>query len=235
MLAGISFAARVAACLLALAALTGCGDDEADQRKAFIQFLQTRIVNKPGVHVPHLTAEESKSFGDYARHYAVIADFNGNLDRLVSKPLAQALHAAMPRSIEDAVGRRAELAAAGETLAKIRVALDQQLAAADAARAALKQPPDLKPVYDAAYDRDVTQPAKVFVEVFPETDAATKSVLALIDFIAEHRAQIKLQGSLIQTSDPGLQRPLQTLLEAVRTKEGAINDARRRFNALVNG
>src|SRR5215472_15982281 len=82
--------APVALCLLALTGLTACGDDEPNQRKAFIEFLQTRIINKPGLHVPTLTADESARFGDYAKHYAVIADFNGNLDRLVSNPMGRA-------------------------------------------------------------------------------------------------------------------------------------------------
>ena len=33
-----------------------------------IQFLQERIVGKPGVHVPKLTAEQTAAFGDYAKH-----------------------------------------------------------------------------------------------------------------------------------------------------------------------
>ena len=65
--------------------LAACGDKEPEQRAAFTQFLQTRIIDKPGVRVPQLTAEE-KSFGDYAAHYAVITDFNSGMDASV-KPL----------------------------------------------------------------------------------------------------------------------------------------------------
>ena len=44
--------------LLALAlplVLAACGSKEPEQRAAFTQFLQTRIVDKPGVRVPKLT------------------------------------------------------------------------------------------------------------------------------------------------------------------------------------
>jgi len=61
-----------------------------------------------------------------------------------------------------------------------------------------------------------------------------KAILALTEFIAQHPA-IKVQGSMLQTSDPGLQAPLQILLDAVRAKTDAINDARRRFNTLISG
>jgi hypothetical protein len=159
---------RGAVGLFALLALAGCGDNEATQRKAFIEFLQTRIIAKAGLHVPKLTQDETTAFGDYARHYAVIADFNAALDRSASTPLNRALEAGAPRSLGEAVARRQEVAAVGSGLAAIRAELDRQLAVADAARAQLTQPDDLKPVFDAAYVRDVTQPAKAMIEIFPD-------------------------------------------------------------------
>jgi len=221
--------------MLALFALVACGDNEATQRKAFIEFLQTRIVAKPGVHVPKLTEAETAAFGDYAKHYAVIADFNAALDRSVSAPLHQAIAAGAPRSLDEVVTRRQEVAAVGAGLATIRAALDQQLAIADAAHAALKQPDDLKPVYDAAYARDVTMPAKAMVEIFPDVDATMKAILALADFIAAHHDTVKIQGSMIQTSDPALQPPLAAMLDALRAKNAAIIKAQQRLNALVTG
>ena len=41
---------------------------EAEQRKAFTAFLQTRVLDKPGLRVPMPTEEEKASFGDYAKH-----------------------------------------------------------------------------------------------------------------------------------------------------------------------
>src|SRR5690348_13342328 len=121
------FGVRIATIIMLTSALLACGDNEPTQRKAFIEFLQTRIVAKPGVHVPHLTAEETAAFGDYARHYAVIADFNAGLDQVVSKPLQRALETA-PRSLDQLVPRRNEIATIKDGMAKLRAALDQQLA-----------------------------------------------------------------------------------------------------------
>jgi len=229
------FTARGAVGLLALVALVACGDNEAAQRKVFIEFLQTRIVAKPGVHVPKLTQEETASFGDYAKHYAVIADFNAALDRSVSAPLHQAIEAGAPRSLEEALARRQEIAAVRAGLAAIRAELDKQLRVADAAHAALKQPDDLKPVYDAAYTRDVTMPAQAMVEIFPDVDETMKAILALTDFVAAHKDAVKIQGSMIQTSDPALQPPLAAMLDALRAKNEAIIKAQQKLNALVRG
>src|SRR3954466_16238353 len=71
---GFALAAVVTLALLTAA----CGDNEPEQRKAFITFLQTRIVDKPGVHVPKLTDDELGRFGPYAAHYNVIRDFTSN-------------------------------------------------------------------------------------------------------------------------------------------------------------
>ena len=229
------FNTRGALCLLAAFALAACGPGEATQRKAFIEFLQTRIVAKLGVHVPKLTAEETAVFGGYAKHYAVIADFNNTLDSAVSLPLQQAIAAGAPRSLDEVVARRQDIAAIAAGLATIRTALDQQLAIADAAHAALKQPDDLKPVYDAAYERDVTMPAKAMAEIFPDADAALKAILALADFITEHQDAVKIQGSMIQISDTALQGPLTALIDAVRAKNEAIVKARQKLDALVVG
>ena len=229
-----SCGARIAATILLTASLLACGDNEPTQRKAFIEFLQTRIVAKPGVHVPKPTAEQTAGFGDYAKHYAVIADFNAGLDQVVSKPLQRALETA-PRSLDQLVPRRNEIATIKEGMAKLRAALDQQLASADAAHAALKQPAGLKPVYDAAYDRDVTQPAKAFTEIFPDADAAMDSILALADFLDQHRDKIKIEGPMMRVSDPSLQPRLQSLVDALRAKEEAIQKAQQRLNAIVHG
>jgi hypothetical protein len=87
---GTFLAARAAAVLLIAFGLAAC-DSEPTHRKAFIEFLQTRIVDKPGVHVPKPNAEQSAAFGPYAKHYEVITEFHAGLDQVVTKPLQRAL------------------------------------------------------------------------------------------------------------------------------------------------
>jgi Protein of unknown function (DUF3053) len=53
----------VLAALVTLAlSIAGCFDQEPAQRKAFIEFLQNRIINKPGLHIP--MAKNLQSFGE---------------------------------------------------------------------------------------------------------------------------------------------------------------------------
>ncbi|HBH67947.1 MAG TPA: DUF3053 domain-containing protein, partial [Erwinia persicina] len=42
--------------------LTGCGDNEADQRKAFIDFLQNTVM-RSGEHLPSLSEDQKQKFG----------------------------------------------------------------------------------------------------------------------------------------------------------------------------
>jgi hypothetical protein len=71
-------AATVVALFALTAALVGCGDSEADQRKAFIKFLDD-INQRVGVHFLVPTQEDRVAFGDYMRHYTLILDFNKDM------------------------------------------------------------------------------------------------------------------------------------------------------------
>jgi len=226
--------ARGAAFVLLALLVTGC-DDEPAERKAFIEFLQTRIIDKPGLHVPHLTPEEAKSFGPYARQYAIITDFNDGLDRSVAKPMAQAIDRGAVRSLDEVVTRHADFIAARDGIAQLRAAIDKQLATADAARAALKQPDDLKPVFDKAYERDVTIPAKAFEDIFPDLSQALTAIVDLGDFIEQHKDKIKIVGSQLQTNDETLRPQLNALVNALIAKNEAINKAQEHLRAIVNG
>jgi hypothetical protein len=225
---------RAAAFALLALVLTGCNDEPAE-RKAFITFLQTRIIDKQGLHVPHLTPEEQKSFGDYTKQYAVITDFNDGLDKSVAKPMAEAINRGAIRSLDDVVTRHADFVAARDGIGKLRGAIDKQLAAADAAHAALKQPDDLKAVFDKAYERDVTIPAKTFADIFPDLSQALTAVVDLGDFIDQHKDKVTINGPTIQTTDPALRPQLQALLDALTAKNEAIVKAQEHLRLVMNG
>ncbi|MGE6386304.1 DUF3053 domain-containing protein [Pseudomonas sp. NPDC078416] len=223
--------------LLALALpllLTACGSSEPDQRAAFKQFLQTRIIDKPGVHVPKLTPEESKSFGDYTQHYAVITDFNSGMDASV-KPLNGFVQKGAFHSLSDVIERRDDLKTVQTGVNDLIAQLKQELAKADAAHAQLKQPDDLKTVYDSAYDRTVTVPANTFLTVMPQVNGTFESGLKVADYVDAHKAQIQINGSVIQVTDPKVQAELNTLLQELNAKAKAVQEAQTRMQAVMLG
>ena len=218
-----------------LALVLGACQDEPAERKAFIAFLQTRILDKPGVHVPHPSPEEARSFGDYAKQYAIITDFNDGLDRSVARPMAEAIERGAIHSLNEVVTRHADFVAARDGIAQLRGAIDKELAKADAAHAELKQPDDLKIVFDKAYERDVTIPAKAFEDIFPNLSQALTAIVDLGDFIAQHKDSVSIDGTALQTSDPALQPRLQALLNALVAKHEAIAKAQQNLRTVLNG
>lgn len=222
------------AIVLLTAFIAGCNDEPA-QRKAFIAFLQTRIIDKPGLHVPHLTPEEAASFGDYAKQYAIITDFNDGLDKSVAQPMTDAINRGAIRSLDDVVTRHADFIAARDGITKLRDAIEKQLATADAAHAALKQPDDLKPVFDKAYERDVTTPAKAFEDIFPDLSQALTAIIDLGDFIDQHKDKVSIVGDQLQTSDPALRPQLQAMIDALMAKSEAISKAQEHLRLVMNG
>ncbi|WP_062380666.1 DUF3053 domain-containing protein [Pseudomonas abietaniphila] len=223
--------------LLAIAlplVLAACGSSEPDQRAAFKQFLQTRIVDKPGVHVPKLTPDESKSFGEYATHYAVITDFNNGMDASV-KPLGSLVQKSTVRSLGDVVSRRDDLRAVQSGLNDMAAQLKAQQAKADSAHAQLKQPEDLKGVYDSAYDRTVSVPANTFLSVVPQINGALDSSLKVADYLDAHKAQIEINGPVVKVKDAKVQAELNALLQDLNAQAQTVQKAQARMQSMMLG
>lgn len=226
---------RLAACLVAGLALVSCGPSEPDQRAAFIAFLQNDVLSKPGARVPALSEERRKAFGDYAAQYEVITRFHETMNASVGKPMQDVLARAAPGSIEEVVKRKGDIEAVRAGMATMREALDKAAAAADQARAAMKQPDDLAGVYGKAFDKLVVQPVGAVREIFPATDGAMTSVLALADLIEKNKAAIKLNGSLIEVTDAKLRAKVQEAMTAMNDKRAGINAAIARMRKVMSG
>ncbi|MFY3706257.1 DUF3053 domain-containing protein [Achromobacter dolens] len=223
--------------LLALAlplVLAACGSKEPEQRAAFTQFLQTRIVDKPGVRVPKLTEEEKKSFGDYAAQYAVITDFNAAMDASV-KPMGNLMQKGAVRSLNDVIARRDDIKTVQTALKDMSEALAKEQAKADAARAQLKQPDDLKAVYDKAYAKTVTVPAETFREVLPQIGGTLDSSLKLAEYVEAHKAQIDLSGPMPKVQDPTVLAELNKLLQDLTAQAQKVQQAQTRLQAVMLG
>lgn len=214
--------------------LAACGDKEPEQRTAFSQFLQTRILDKPGVRVPQLTADESKAFGDYSRHYAVISDFNAGMDASV-KPLGELMQKGAMRSLGDVIARRDDIQAIQAGLNNMATQLTSEQAKADAAHAQLKQPEDLKGVYDKAYDKTVSVPANTFREVLPQINGTFASSLKIADYVNAHKGQIEISGAVVKVQDPAVQAELNALLQELSSQAKNVQQAQARLQSLMTG
>lgn len=214
--------------------IAGCSS-EPKERKTFIDFLQTRMIDKPGLHVPRLTPDEEKSFGEYSKHFAVIRDFNAALDTKVSVPMRDLIGKGMPRSMPDLMARRGDMAKLRETAVLLRTSIDSELAKANAQRAALKQADDLKAVYDKAYARTVSDPAKMASDIMPAVESTVASAEKLADFLNAHKEEIKFRGNMLEVSDPKLLAEANVLMTQMSAKGNELMDAQRKMQAMVLG
>jgi hypothetical protein len=204
------------------------GNSEPDQRKAFIAFLQD-INNRPGAHVLVPNANDEKAFGPYLAHYAIILDFNKEMKAPTDDFLAQLIKLGFgpnptPRTIEQIAATPADLTVVKDVIDRLEHGIETRLAKANADRAALKQPDDLKAVYDKTFDKLVTAPAVAFGNSAKALDNGIDATMALVAYINAHRGKLVVSGMQIQAKD---QRTLDELGPLMR----AYQDAGERFVA----
>ena len=215
--------------------LAGCFDNEPEQRRAFIVFLQTRIIDKPGLHIPIMSEKDIAELGPYADQYRIMNGFHHSLDKAISTDLTRALTIGQPRSLEELRNNRALLPVLIEGMAKMKTELDAAEAQADAAHAALKQPPDLKVVYDNAYRRMVTIPAGVFRELVPMTLNLLPAINELATYLDEHRDTIVFNAGTPVVKDPAVRAKLAALMDATAKSADAVETGKRKLRAMAEG
>ncbi|HYM86773.1 MAG TPA: DUF3053 family protein [Pseudoxanthomonas sp.] len=219
---------------LALLGLAACSN-EASERKAFIEFLQTRVIDQPGLRVPKLSEADSKSLGQYADHYAVIGDFNASMDKVFSEaqPTLQTLTSlSSPQALMEGGAKIADGRAA---LAGIKTELASNVGKAKAGKAALQQTDDLKPVYQTAYVKTVEAPAALMVRMLDETDSALAQAQEFSAFLKTNQKDIQFSGSQVQVESPALLEKLNAQLQAMNEEGQKINAVQRELSALING
>jgi len=218
--------------LMAALLLAGCVNKEPEQRAAFIAWLQARVTDAPGAAVPALDPAQRDVLGDYADHYAVLADFDAVAASAVRR-LTRALEHEELHSLAQLQARHDALQTDRQALDEARDSLRKALARAQAERAELKQPADLQPVYARAYDQAVTQSAARLDALLQVAIAAVGDALRAADFVARHREQIVIDAGSASVRDPSVQRELNQLLDALNGHAAAVDQAQRSLRALA--
>ena len=215
--------------------LAGCGDREADRARAFADFLQKRVLDRPGVHIPVLSDEERVAIGPYETAFAILKGYNDDLTAAL-REFGDALHPA-PKNVPplDLPQYKPDLLKARDFFPRASAAVDSAFAKAEAARAQLKLPELVKAKYDAAFNQLVTAPANALREIVPLSIAAMNSEIAVVDFIEAHRAELKPAGGKIHASKPGLRKQLETLLADYSASFAKVQASRRKLELAVQG
>lgn len=229
--------AGFAALVLLAAGLAACGDSEPDQRKAFIKFLQD-INSRAGVHFLNPTAEDQKAFGDYGRHYDIIIAYNsgmGAASKEFSEHVNKITGGRASPSIADLAAHRDTIAGLKVEIARVQSEIDKRLAALNAERAALKQPDDLKAVYDVTFDRLVIKPTQATRNQMAVMDDGLTDSLHLADYVNSHANKLTIKGSQVLASDAKTLDELKALMNAQTAAAKRLQDAGRNLQRVLDG
>jgi Protein of unknown function (DUF3053) len=226
----LTFAALSVAIVLA-----ACGPGEATQAKAFQDFLQARILDKKGVRMPRLSDNDRKSFGRFSADYDIIVAFNDTLTDAMGTKLSDVMRRGNITSVASLIDRKGDIVAARDALSALSKAIVTARQTADAARAKVRQPDGLKPVYDKAYAKLVTQPAETVGGMLPSVEQGLTKSIAFAEFLAANRAKFEINGTMVQTADAKLLAQFNEHVEGMRASAGAVNDAKRKMHTLIQG
>lgn len=205
--------------------LTGCGDKEADQRKAFIDFLQNTAM-RSGEHLPALSEDQKQRVGNYASDYAIVYGFSQQVNRAVDnglKPVVDELSAI--RAPQDYLTRRDSLRQASGSLEVLAQQIQTAKTQADSSKAGLKQPAELKTVYDNLYNKVVTQPADTLLPLLPALQKLSQDAVQTGDFLQQQGSQVTFNGQTIQFPTQQQATQYNTLMSNISANAHALGQA----------
>lgn len=217
--------------LLLVFQLAGCGDKEADQRKAFIDFLQNTAM-RSGEHLPALSEDQKQRFGNYASDYAIVYGFSQQVNRAVDsglKPVVDELSAI--RVPQDYLSHRNSLRQASGSLEVLAQQIQTAKTQADSSKAGLKQPEELKTVYDSLYNKVVTQPADSLLPLLPSLQKLSQDVVQTGDFLQQQGSQVTFNGQGVQLPSQQLATQYNTLMSNISANANALGQAQNALQA----
>jgi hypothetical protein len=117
--------AAIVFALMTLAfSLGGCSKEPA-QRQAFIDFLQRRIIDKPGLHIPIMSDQDIANFGPYADQYRIMNGFHHRMNDSITQDLVRAMQNGAPRSLQELASHREILPVLKSGMASMKSELDK--------------------------------------------------------------------------------------------------------------
>lgn len=207
--------------------LTGCGDKQGDQRKAFIDFLQNTAM-RSGEHLPSLSESQKQSFGPYVSDYAIIYGFSQQASKAVDqgiRPVVDELAAIhVP---QDYLTRRDSLRQASGALTVVTQQVESAKLQADSAKAALKQPDDLKSVFDKAYDQVVTLPSNQLTPQLTQLQSLSQSAVQAGDLLQAQGTHVSFNNGGVQFSSQDPATQYNALMSQIATDAPALVQAQR--------
>ncbi|CAI1903042.1 DUF3053 domain-containing protein [Serratia proteamaculans] len=219
--------------LLVVMQLTACGDKEPEQRKAFIDYIQNTVM-RSGAKIPTLSEDQKQKFGNYAGDYAILVGFSQQLSKSLDASLTPALDQINQiRTAQDYMSKRDTLQQSVGALNLLGQQIQSAKSQADTARAALKQPDDLKAVYNQAYDKIVTGPANALMPVIPTTASFVQDLVQVGDFLRTQGNQVSFNNNGVQFRTSQQATQYNTMMSSLVAKQQDLLNAQKTVSSVT--
>lgn len=222
----------IVATTIALFQLTACGDNDADQRKAFANYLQNNVM-RSAVPLPTLSEDQKKKLTHYVGDYAILYGFSQQLSRALSEgvqPVIDRLD-----QIKVAQDYLTQLENLRQAEGALTLVADQVLNAknlADSSKSSVNLPPDLQKDYDAAYGKTVTQPANQLLSLLPQLQQLAQSVLATGRFLQTQNGQVSFENGQVKFPSQTQVDQYNALIGSISHQSGALTQTRELLKSL---
>ena len=229
---------RMLCCLLLVLSVPfagACKKKEQEQRKAFIAFLETDVIAATGTDRLWMNDDIRKKVGEYGRHFDVIAMYAKELSdinaRLAGEKTRIAAQGSIPMDKLGSERPRIEQIVAAFTRSAQHV--DAVKAKADAARAALKQPEDLRTAFDRAYEKEVNGYAAASQALYAVQKDFYAEALRMGALIEKHKDKIHFKNKTVTIGEQTLLYEYNTLQKSLQEKFQKMQAALTSGNAMM--
>lgn len=222
--------AYIYAALCLILFISGC---DSARRDAFIAFLDDNIVNRQELSVPIIDNQQRQPIGEkYTSQYLILQNFYVNTVQKIVSDLNQQSEALSSLPTPD---KYELLNAFYLTSVNLSAKLENDLAAANAAKDKVDQPAKLKLVYDKAYEKVVTSSASVLKELCTASVELAEAKMAIALFAREHSRYISVVDGGFEVKNKIVHQQFQPLLDTGSNAVDAFASAQRKLYHLGQG
>lgn len=224
-------------CLMLLAAcclLGGCGENEQEQRTAFMGLLEKNVMGKSGMRYTPLSDEQKKQLGSaYTEQYELLGSLHQ--DKELEEKFS-AFQSAMMRGLTSSGTPEEKLGVIKQARASMdeaKALISGRLDDRTNKRNAFSQPEDLKALYDKAFAKVIGTPLTTMIEVFDLTSEALDAAAALNQYIVDNPGAADFSGGMLKIKEAKHEAKLKELLNDMNKKANAAQESARKLVSLV--
>ena len=203
-----------------------CRKQEQEQRKAFVEFLETHAM-EAGVDRVRMSDEVRKKVGNYGRHFDVIALYSKELGDISARLAGEKMRIAAqgPVAMDRLGSERARMEQIVAAFSRSAQHIDAARAKADAAKAALKQPEDLQVVFNKAYEKAVSGYAAASQVLYAVQKDFYAEAVRMGVFLEKHRDKVHFRNKTVTIDEQSLLLEYNALQAALQEKSQKMHAA----------